>query len=116
MQSARFLRLGKAHTYLGMCKAVFQRDVRPFVTEIPIGARGVAFDRLELDQWADRHKQSKGKNTNTSINESHKTWQRKASPASTSVARSGISTSRSQDMDDFAAARARATTRRPKHI
>jgi len=31
----------------------FNRDVRPALREIPIGNRGIAFDRLELDAWAD---------------------------------------------------------------
>jgi len=33
----------------------FNHEVRPFVREIPIGDRGVAFDRLELDAWADAY-------------------------------------------------------------
>jgi hypothetical protein len=31
----------------------FNSDVRPYVTEIPIGEQGIAFDRLELDRWVD---------------------------------------------------------------
>lgn len=30
----------------------FNAEVRPFVTELPIGTQGIAFDRLDLDQWA----------------------------------------------------------------
>jgi hypothetical protein len=32
-------------------------DVRPFVAVIRIGAQGIAFDRIDLDAWADQHAQ-----------------------------------------------------------
>ena len=51
----RFIRLKLAPVYLGMDKNLFNRTVRPYLTQIPIGARGIAFDRLELDRWADRY-------------------------------------------------------------
>nr|WP_237140992.1 hypothetical protein [Pseudomonas putida] len=38
-----------------MCRAEFDKTVRPFVREFPIGARGVGFDRYELDEWADNY-------------------------------------------------------------
>ena len=40
----RLLRLRDAPRYLGMDKNRFNRDVRPWVTVIPIGTQGVAFD------------------------------------------------------------------------
>lgn len=51
----RILRWSSAPRYLGMCKAEFNQTVRPFVREFPIGARGVGFDRYELDEWADQY-------------------------------------------------------------
>jgi hypothetical protein len=51
----RFIRLKMAAVYLGMDKNLFNRTVRPYLTQIPIGQRGIAFDGLELDRWADRY-------------------------------------------------------------
>lgn len=51
----RILRYRTAPGYLGMCRAEFDKTVRPFVREFPIGARGVGFDRYELDEWADSY-------------------------------------------------------------
>ncbi|MDY7559908.1 hypothetical protein QN366_05100 [Pseudomonas sp. CCC3.2] len=48
----RFIRAGDAHAYLGMCRDEFNKTVRPFVNEFPIGERGVGFDRQQLDDWA----------------------------------------------------------------
>ena len=58
---ARFIRLRDAARYLGMDKNRFNADVRPFLTEIPIGVQGIAFDRLELDAWADEYKAVRGR-------------------------------------------------------
>ncbi|WP_322361875.1 hypothetical protein [Pseudomonas sp. Teo4] len=51
----RILRYRSAPGYLGMCRAEFNKTVRPFVREFPIGAQGVGFDRYELDEWADNY-------------------------------------------------------------
>ncbi|KAB5626306.1 hypothetical protein F7234_04005 [Pseudomonas putida] len=51
----RILRWRSAPGYLGMCKAEFNKTVRPFVSEFPIGARGVGFDRYELDEWVESY-------------------------------------------------------------
>ena len=34
----------------------FNAEVRPYLTEIPIGKQGIGFDRLELDAWVDDYK------------------------------------------------------------
>ena len=44
-----------------MDKNRFNAEVRPFLTEIPIGTQGVAFDRLELEDFADYHKAVHGR-------------------------------------------------------
>lgn len=51
----RFIRFGDAPGYLGMCRDEFNKTVRPHVREFPIGKQGVAFDRHELDEWADSY-------------------------------------------------------------
>jgi hypothetical protein len=56
----RLLRLRDAPRYLGMDKNRFNREVRPCLTVIPIGKQGVAFDRLDLDAWADEYKRQNG--------------------------------------------------------
>jgi hypothetical protein len=43
-----------------MDKNRFNREVRPCLVVIPIGTQGVAFDRLDLDAWADEHKRRNG--------------------------------------------------------
>ncbi|MEB0119202.1 hypothetical protein QN391_00580 [Pseudomonas sp. CCI1.2] len=38
-----------------MCLDVFNKTVRPYVCEFPIGQQGIGFDRIELDNWADAY-------------------------------------------------------------
>ena len=57
----RFVRLRDAPQYFGMDRNRFNRDVRPYLTEIPIGAQGVAFDSLEMDVWDNEYKLKNGK-------------------------------------------------------
>ena len=80
----RFIRWRDAPDYLGMCKSLFGAEVRPYLVEIPIGRRGVAFDRLDLDAWADRHKADNGRPTKNRLS----SWEAQgASPAKTTVHR-----------------------------
>jgi hypothetical protein len=51
----RIVRAKHAPGYLGMCRDVFNKTVRPYVREFPIGEQGIGFDRLELDAWADTY-------------------------------------------------------------
>jgi hypothetical protein len=57
----RLIRIRDAPQYLGMDRNRFNADVRPHLTEIPIGDQGIAFDRLDLDAWADDHKSRNGR-------------------------------------------------------
>ena len=59
----RIIRLKDAPFYLGMDKNRFNKAVRPFLTEIPIGEQGIAFDRLEIDQWIDYYIECNGRPT-----------------------------------------------------
>jgi hypothetical protein len=56
----RFIRQKDAPAYLGMSVPVFNKMVRPYVTQIPNG-RAVSYDRLDLDAWADQYKAAYGK-------------------------------------------------------
>src|SRR5690554_5262128 len=52
----RFLRAThEAPAYLGMSRDEFNKTVRPYVREFPIGEQGIGFDREELDAWADAY-------------------------------------------------------------
>jgi predicted DNA-binding transcriptional regulator AlpA len=57
----RFLRLRQAALYLGMNKNSFNSLVRPAITTISIGKRAIAFDRLELDAWAESYCRCNGR-------------------------------------------------------
>ncbi|MCH8137307.1 MAG: hypothetical protein IIB77_15135, partial [Proteobacteria bacterium] len=49
----RLVRFRDAPAYLGMDRNRFNTEVRPYLTKIPIGQQGIAFDRLELDAWVE---------------------------------------------------------------
>jgi predicted DNA-binding transcriptional regulator AlpA len=57
----RLIRLRDAPKYLGMDRNRFNSEVRPHLVTLKIGSQGVAFDRIDLDQWADQFKQNEGK-------------------------------------------------------
>lgn len=57
----RLIRLRDASNYLGMDRHRFNDEVRPYLTVVPIGEIGIAFDRLDLDAWVDDYKQCKGR-------------------------------------------------------
>jgi predicted DNA-binding transcriptional regulator AlpA len=51
----RIVRYRDAPGYLGMDRTKFDTEVRPAITEIPIGQRGIGFDRIELDVWIEAY-------------------------------------------------------------
>lgn len=57
----RLIRLRDAPKYLGMDRNRFNDEVRPFLITLKIGQQGIAFDRFDLDQWADNFKKHQGK-------------------------------------------------------
>ena len=57
----RFYRRRDAPLYLGMDRNRFDKEVRPYLTVIPIGKQGIAFDRLELEKWADHYGSRNGR-------------------------------------------------------
>ncbi len=104
----RLIRFRDAPFYLGMDRNRFNAEVRPSLTEIPIGTQGVAFDRLELDAWVEEYKQRNGR---PAQRKGLLTWDDKGRLASSIVAGSGTSTS-STEVDAFAKALANATSRK----
>ncbi|MDP3308608.1 replication initiation factor domain-containing protein [Methylotenera sp.] len=68
----RVIRLRDAPAYLGMDKNRFNDEVRPYVTEVPMGSHGVAFDRLDLDAWWEDYKFRTGRSK--SLLNGEKTW------------------------------------------
>ncbi|WP_256557641.1 hypothetical protein [Pseudomonas sp. TMW 2.1634] len=104
----RFMRAGEAPEYLSMNLALFNEIVRPYVSEFPLGERGVGFDRLELDEWASSYVEAKAidkkgaseqqlPRSGRQIGDS--TWRGKRSQASPKGAGSGISTRKSTAND-----------------
>ncbi|TLY47849.1 MAG: hypothetical protein E6K54_05570 [Gammaproteobacteria bacterium] len=71
----RLIRLRDAPNYLGMDRNRFNNEVRPFLVTIKIGQQGVAFDRLDLDQWAEGYKKQQGKPAQWAYH-----WQGNATP------------------------------------
>ena len=61
----RFIRLRDAPAYLGFDRNRFNREVRPYIPEIKVGIQGIAFDRLDLDAFADQYKERNGRPAQT---------------------------------------------------
>lgn len=105
----RFIRMRDAPAYLGMDKNRFSKEVRIKLTEIPMGVQGIAFDRLELDAWADQYIERNGRRRE--IKEGDSQWQN-TQPASPRRGKSGKSTSGSVVMGDFAKALAQVRSKK----
>src|SRR5690606_29512675 len=104
----RLLRFRDAPRYLGMDRNRFNAEVRPYVTNIPIGRQGIAFDRLELDAWADQYKSRNGRPGRL---QGERPWDAEECPASSGGGAYGISTNGSKG-NEFAKALARLSLRR----
>ena len=88
----RLIRLRDAAFYLGMDRNRFNAEVRPFLTEIPIGRQGIGFDRLDLDAWVDDYKSRNGRPASHSKGE--RLWDANEVQGFGIVAESGTSKSR----------------------
>ena len=104
----RLIRLRDAATYLGMDKNRFNAEVRPYLTEIPIGKQGVGFDRIDLDEWFEEYKARNGRPGRTKGGTS---WDKKSPQDSLGVATPGISRRQSQ-VREFEKALAQAASRK----
>jgi hypothetical protein len=74
----RLIRFRDAPFYLGMDRNRFNAEVRPYLTEVPIGKQGVGFDRLELDAWFDEYVARNGR----PARKGNDTWDANEFPAS----------------------------------
>ncbi|MFK7605544.1 MULTISPECIES: hypothetical protein [Pseudomonas] len=109
----RFIRIGEAYGYLGMCRNEFNKTVRPHVREFPIGTQGVGFDRLELDAWADAYIQAmsieKAANQDNNRPRSERQrgstgdtqWPKKQSPASRKCRAASGKSTKSTEENEF---------------
>jgi hypothetical protein len=88
----RLLRLRDAPRYLGMDRNKFNAMVRPHVTGVPLGKQALAFDRLELDAWAEEYIARNGR---PGRSEGVSTWDARSHRASSNAAASGTSTNAS---------------------
>ncbi len=104
----RVIRLRDAPQYCGMDRNRFNAEIRPNLTEIPIGKQGIGFDRLEIDAWIDEYVACNGRPAQTG----ELTWdarKRRGSPGATA---SDISTNASAD-GAFARALAQVASKKP---
>src|SRR3954462_15666790 len=106
----RLVRFRDAPFYLGMDRNRFNAEVRPSLTEIPIGTQGIAFDRLELDAWVEQYKDRNGR---PAQRKGVLIWDGKERQDSGNAKGSGTSTNASE-VAAFAKALANATSRKPK--
>jgi len=104
----RLVRFRDAPFYVGMDRNRFNAEVRPFLTEIPVGVQGIAFDRLELDAWVEQYKHRNGR---PAQRKGTLTWDERECPVLSTGVASGTSTSAS-DVAAFEKALANATSRK----
>jgi hypothetical protein len=84
------IRAKDAPYYVGMDRNRFNAEVRPYLTELPIGVQGVGFNRLELDDWVDQYTARNGR-----PGKGVTAWDARKYPASSCEPGAGISTSAS---------------------
>ena len=102
----RLLRFRDAPGYLGMDRNRFNTEVRPYLTKIPIGQQGLAFDRLELDAWVDDYISRNGR----PLADRRKPWDKEDRRGLPNVVSAGTSTNKFADSDAFAKAVTQATS------
>jgi hypothetical protein len=109
----RFIRFRDAPNYLGMDKDRFNAEVRPYLIEIPIGTQGIAFDRLDLDAWADQYRDREGR-PGAKVEKEIAQWDgpKRQDSSVTQVRASGRLTSGSEDMAAFTKALAVVTSKK----
>ena len=105
----RLVRFRDAPRYLGMDRNRFNAEVRPYLTEVPVGKQGIGFDRLELDAWFEDYKSRNGRPARKGAN----TWDAREYPASSGETESGMSTNASAG-GEFAKALEQLNLRKPK--
>jgi hypothetical protein len=86
----------------------FNVEVRPYLTEIPIGSQGIAFDRLEMDAWTDEYIARNGRPA-----ERRRLWDAENQQDSRKEAERGGLTSKSME-SGWSKAVERVTSQKPK--
>jgi hypothetical protein len=112
----RVIRAKDAHVYLGMDRNRFNREVKPHLIATPIGIQGVAYDRLDLDQWWEEHKRRNGQPGALCMKEGEAQWENECQVSTagrTSPAVCGTLT-KSSSANAFAKAVERATKKKQK--
>jgi hypothetical protein len=89
----------------------FNAEVRPYLTEIPIGKQGIAFDRIDLDAWVDQYKDRNGRPGKAT--KGGESWGRKSHQDSSKEAMFGISR-RKSEQKEFLEALAQVTLQKRK--
>jgi predicted DNA-binding transcriptional regulator AlpA len=107
----RVVRFREAPSYLGMDRNRFNAEVRPYLTEVPIGKQGIGFDRLELDAWLDDYIARNGRPAQKGVQQ----WGAKQCPASSNGPGSGTSTNGSAG-SEFAKALDQLASRKRSNI
>ena len=108
----RIVRAGAAPKYCGMSREVFDAEIRPMVTRVPVGTQGVGFDRLELDRALDDYIARRGQ-APAPNRSGQKCKSKSKAPASSGAVGVGTSTNAST-VTDFEKALDRATGRKQK--
>ena len=108
----RIVRFRNAPFYLGMDRNRFNAEVRPHLTEIPIGKQGIGFDRLELDAWVDDYVNRNGR---PARQKGVRTWDANEYQVSPCAEGSGISTNASAG-GEFAKALAQVGSKKQSGI
>ena len=103
----RIIRFRDAPHYLGMDRNRFNSEVRPYLTEVPIGTQGIGFDRLEIDAWLSDYISRNGRPARKGAIP----WDANTSPASSSGPASGMSTNASAG-GEFARALGQLTSKK----
>ena len=104
----RLIRLRDAAFYLGMDRNRFNTEVRHYLTNIPIGRQGIAFDRLELDAWVEDYVSRNGRPGRT---RGVRPWDAEGRPASSRGGAFGTSTNGSKG-GEFAKALAQISSQK----
>jgi hypothetical protein len=99
-----------------MNKNVFNKLVRPCVRVITIGERGIAFDRLELDAWAEEYCRCNGRPALKKEGQQCRSEHQDFIEGRKRVARNGTSTNGSSTMDAFARALELTMKKKPNGI
>ncbi|MGZ8942394.1 MAG: hypothetical protein ACXW00_06450 [Methylobacter sp.] len=110
----RFIRYRDAPAYLGMDRNRFNGEVRPFITAIPIGKQGIAFDRLDLDAWADDYIERNGRPSDQASGGT--LWDASERQDYGNAVNTGTLKNKSKELADFSKALARTASKKRNGI